>query len=252
MAKSTVRDDLNAALSEQREVLMKAKTLDSDLNLAYHLQMQEAMSASLALQPSSSHCSSPPLPFQPNDAVSSPNDDVLDVAATLMLQDVERFVQELEDSELSDAEMRKMREDMDRRIHDRKLAGDILNIPEEDWEEDGDNYHRSYRMDPSSSSTALVDTEYFRLYSKGLVSEERIRDMKVTVAGVGVAICDSRDSQILEVRKNLEAFVDGQVVTNEVAELEALIEGLNKALSLNLKRLTFFCDDYLIYQYVSQ
>jgi len=107
-------------------------------------------------------------------------------------------------------------------------------------------------MDPSSSSTALVDTEYFRLYSKGLVSEERIRDMKVIVAGAGVAICDSRDSLILEVRKNLEAFVDGQVVTNEVAELEALIEGLNKALSLNLKRLTFFCDDYVIYQYVSQ
>jgi ribonuclease HI len=107
-------------------------------------------------------------------------------------------------------------------------------------------------MDPSSSSTALVDTECFRLYSKGLVSEERIRDMKVTVAGAGVAICDPRDSLILEVRKNLEAFVDGQVVTNEVAELEALIEGLNKALGLNLKRLTFFCDDYVLYRYVSQ
>ncbi|GLT55234.1 hypothetical protein SLA2020_283750 [Shorea laevis] len=128
MAKSTVRDDLNAALSEQRGVLMTAKTLDSDLDLAYHLQMQEAMTASLALQPSNSRCSSSP---PPNDAVSSPNDVVLDVAATLMLQDVERFVQELEDGELSKEEMRKMREDIDRRIHDRKLADDIVNIHEE-------------------------------------------------------------------------------------------------------------------------
>jgi hypothetical protein len=250
MAKSTVRDDLNAALSEQRGALMTAKTLEADLDLAYHLQMQEAMTASLALRPTSSSCSSPP---QPEAAVSSPKDAVLDVAATLMLQDVERFVQEHEDRELSEAEMRKMREDLDRRIHDQKLADDILNIPEEEWEADGDNYHRPYRTDSSSSSstTALVDTERFRLYFKGLVSEERIRDMKVTVAGAGVAICDRRDGLILEARKNLEAFVDGQVVTDEVAELEALIEGLNKALSLNLKRLTFFCDDNGLYQYVS-
>jgi hypothetical protein len=257
MAKSTVTDDLTTALSEQCRMLMAAKTLDSDLDMAYQLQIEEAMKASIALQPSGSRC--PPPPPQPNDAVSSPDDNVLDVAATLMLQDAERYVQELEDRERSEAEMKKMMEDLDLRIHDQKFAAYILNIPDKEWQAYGDNYDSPYRSyassstsTPSSSSTVFVDTECFRLYSKGLVSEESVRDMKVTVAGAGVAICDPRDNLILEVRKNLEAFVDGQVVTNEVAELKALIEGLNKALGLNLKRLTFFCDDRMLYQCVSQ
>ena len=45
--------------------------------------------------------------------------------------------------------------------------------------------------------------------------------------------------------------MEGVTLTIEVAQLEALIEALNKALTLGLKRLTFFCDDYMLYQYVS-
>ncbi|KAG2673751.1 hypothetical protein I3843_13G092500 [Carya illinoinensis] len=247
-------DDLNAALSEQSHALKVAKTLESDLDLAFKLQMQEAMSASLALSPSSS-CGKAPKP-QPNDVVSSPYDDSRDLAAMLMLQDVDRVLRELEDRRQSELEMRKMREDLDVRIHDQKLAAEILNIPDEEWKISGDYYHRPYGMkasssSSSSSSTVLVDTECFRLYFKGLVSEESVRDMKVTVAGAGVAICDPGDRLILEVRKNVEALVDGQAVTDEVAELEALIEGLENALNLDLKRLTYFCDDYMLYQYVT-
>lgn len=252
-------DDLNVALSEQSRALKVAKTLNSDLDMAFQLQLQEAMSASLASRPSSSSDKAPKP--QPNDVISSPYDDSRDVAAMLMLEDVDRVMRELEDRNKSEVEMRKMREDLDLRIYDQMVAAEILNIPEEEWKINGDNYHRPYRMkasssssspsSSSSSSTVLVDTECFRLYFKGLVSEESVRDMKVVVAGAGVAICDRRDSLILEVRKNVEALVDGQVVTSEVAELEALTEGLEKALSLDLKRLTFFCDDYMLYQYVS-
>ena len=66
----------------------------------------------------------------------------------------------------------------------------------------------------------------------------------VNVASAGVAICNSRDNLILEVRKNVEPMVNGVVVSGEVAELQALIEALNKALTLNLKSVTFFYDDY--------
>uniref|UniRef100_A0A2N9FSW1 RBR-type E3 ubiquitin transferase n=1 Tax=Fagus sylvatica TaxID=28930 RepID=A0A2N9FSW1_FAGSY len=253
-------DDLRTTLSEQRRELMAAKALDSDLDLAYQLQMQEAMNASLALQTSTSS-SSPPPPHLPNDVVTeSSNDDVLDVAARLMLEDMERFVQELEDRQQSEAEMRKMKEDLDRRIHDQKFAAYILNVPDKQWELYGDNYNSPYRTSKSSSSassssssssTALIDTECFRLYFKGLVSEERVRGMKVIVAGAGVAICDPKDNLVLETRKNLEAFMEGVTLTIEVAQLEALIEALNKALTLGLKRLTFFCDDYMLYQYVT-
>ena len=78
------------------------------------------------------------------------------------------------------------------------------------------------------------------LYFKGLVSEERVGGIMVNVAGAGVAICNSRDNLILEARKNVEAMVNGVVVSGEVAELQAL----NKALTLDLKNVTLFCDDY--------
>ena len=49
---------------------------------------------------------------------------------------------------------------------------------------------------------------------------------------------------ILEARKNVEAMVNDVVVSGEVVELQALIEALNKALTLDLKSITFFRDDY--------
>ena len=103
------------------------------------------------------------------------------------------------------------------------------------------------KSSPSSSSLsskALVDSECFRLYFKGLVSKERVRGIMVNLDYAGVAICDSRDNLILEARKNVEAMVNSVVVSGEVAKLQALIEALNKALTLDLKSITFFCDDY--------
>ncbi|KAL0014127.1 hypothetical protein SO802_001196 [Lithocarpus litseifolius] len=147
--------------------------------------MQEALNASLALHnpATASPSHTPPHPHpQPNneDVVFIPqslNNDVLDIATTLMLEDMIRFVQGLKDREQREAEMRKLTEDLDRRIHDQKLTVDIGNIPDEQWEKYGNNYHRPYHMAKSSpsSSKALVDSECFRLYFKGLVSEERVR-----------------------------------------------------------------------------
>ncbi|KAK9992098.1 hypothetical protein SO802_027083 [Lithocarpus litseifolius] len=128
-----------------------------------------------------------------------------------------RFVQELEDREQSEAEMRKLKEDLN---------------------------SKSSPLSSSSSSKALVDSECFRLYFKVVVSEERVRGIMVNVAGARVAICDPQGNLILEARKNVEAMVNGVVVSGEVAELQALIEALSKALALDLKSVTFFGDDY--------
>ena len=241
MATKNETDDLLAILSEQQKEFMAAKTLESDLDLAFHIQMQEAMTASLALPPSGSR--SPPLAVE-SYVVPTGDDDVLGLAPTLLLQDMESYMQEYEDHKRSEAEMRKEREDLDRRIHDQKVANDILTLPEHYWSRYGDWYEKPYGTAGSSSSSSSTH-ESLRLYFKGLVSEEMVRDVKVVVAGAGIAICDPKDNLLFHSRKHLEAL------SGEAAELEALIEGLNKALALDLKRVTFFCEDNMIYNYVS-
>jgi ribonuclease HI len=87
-------------------------------------------------------------------------------------------------------------------------------------------------------------------------SEERIRDMKVIVGGIGVAICDSKDNLIFEVSKGIDVGAEGSSSNKSCAgvsvELQALIEGLNAAFALDLKNLTFFVDHSMLYQYVSE
>ncbi|KAM5583970.1 E3 ubiquitin-protein ligase RSL1-like [Rosa sericea] len=239
-------EDLQAILAEQRRELLAVRTLDSDLDMAFNLQMKEALTASLALQPSSSTQQSPP-PSPPYE----PSDDLLDLAAAFMLEDVERFPQEYEDHERSVLEVKKLKTDLDRRIHDQKFAIEVRDLPESYWSEYGDEYERPYCTDGSSSSKDGLQTECLRLYCKGLISEEVVKNVKVAMGGIGVAICDPRDNLIFEAKKNLEVLIDGEIMSNEAAELEALCEGLNKALTLDLKNITFFIDDNKLYQYVA-
>ncbi|EXB98575.1 putative E3 ubiquitin-protein ligase rbrA [Morus notabilis] len=253
---STEADDLQDILAEQQRELMAAKTLDSDLDFAFQIQMQEAVAASLAFRPSGS--TSPPPPSKGrNDGVPSTddNDNVLGVAEKLLLGDMERYIQECEDRKHSEDEMRKAREDLDRRFHDQKLANDIMTLPEDYWSEYGDWYENPYGSSGSSSSASsskgLVESEALRLYVKGLVSEERVRDSNMVVAGAGIAICDPKDYLLFHSRKNLEAFDGAEMISGEAAELEALVEGLNKALAFGFNKIVFFCDDDAIFHYVT-
>lgn len=98
------------------------------------------------------------------------------------------------------------------------------------------------------SLESLIGSETFRLYCKGLVSEEVIKDDDKKIGGIGLAICDSEDNRLLEMKK---ALGDDESTHQEVAELVALVHGLEWALELNLGKLTFFCDDSNVFQYVS-
>lgn len=62
--------------------------------------------------------------------------------------------------------------------------------------------------------------------------------------------CHLRPLGQSDLRKKLEAVGGCTVLGTEDAELEALIEGLDKALALDLKRVTFFCENYMVFQYV--
>ncbi|MED6159773.1 hypothetical protein PIB30_045300 [Stylosanthes scabra] len=248
-------DDIHRLLSEQRRELAAAEALDSDLEFAYRLQLEEALAASLASLPSSSSPQPPP-PLPTYDDKS----DVDLNATTLQAQELARVQQELQDHHLSEAEARKTRLDLNRRVHDQKVAIEILRICEDDWVEWGDNFEKPFFGEGSSSNgkgNLGIDDEdededdedaVFRVYFKGLVSndEKWKNGEKVVLAGIGVAICDPKDNLILEVRKPLVGCGTSKIV----ADLKASIEGLNAALSLDLKRVHFFCDYYPMFQFV--
>ncbi|KAL0533897.1 hypothetical protein IC582_028172 [Cucumis melo] len=249
----TLNDDdcVQELITQQRSELLSAKTLFSDLDYAFQLQLQEAMDASLTSIPSIESSSS----LNTADPVlDSEETSGLDLATTLMLEDIARFAMEFKDREHCQTEMRKMKEELDRRIHDQKFAEYIRSVPENEWREYGDNYEKPYGESSSSSSSSSswnVDSECFRVYSKGLISEERIRDTVVRVAGIGIAVCDPKDNLLFEKMSPIESMVEGKETSNECAELEALVEGLNVALILGLKSITFFCADYMLYQYLT-
>ncbi|XP_021999522.1 uncharacterized protein LOC110896553 [Helianthus annuus] len=67
------------------------------------------------------------------------------------------------------------------------------------------------------------------------------------MAGTGVAICNSRDEMIFEMKKPLD-LIKGDRVSRRSVEGHALIEALKAATALELNRIVFYCDYYLLYQ----
>ncbi|XP_022756079.1 uncharacterized protein LOC111303867 [Durio zibethinus] len=248
-------EDLHSLLSQQHDELMAAHSLESDLDLAFRLQLQEALSASLSLQTS-----------QPPDQPSAPPEPPLqnDTVFSLTSQELSKLQQESLDHKRFLLETQKLKEDLARRVHDEKFARRIASIPEDQWAEWGDCFERPFgegcskqlRLEETDSENEGFDVASddeddeceFRIYFKGLISEEKVENEKSNYAGVGVAICDFRDNLILEIKKPLI----GVGLSKQAAELKALIEGLNAALSLELNRVQFCCDYYPIYQYVTR
>ncbi|KAI3822471.1 hypothetical protein L1987_10061 [Smallanthus sonchifolius] len=197
--------------------------ITADLDLAYRLQLEEAMAASLAFQPSSSNSSlqspQPPLPVSFKDGVNLADIQTLD-------QKLAREILQTPKEQLQ------------------KLTREILQTTEEQRQVVGDNGEGSSKSQ-----------EVFRVYFKGLLSEERVHDPSssnktVKMAGIGVAICDSMDEMIFELKKPLD-LIEGDRMSRQSAERQALIEALKAATALDLKRIVFYCDYFPLYQFVS-
>ncbi|CAJ2654352.1 unnamed protein product [Trifolium pratense] len=241
-------EDLHFLLTAQRHELTAAESMESDLDFAYRLQLQEALAASLTNHPSSS---STDVIFE--EPIIDDDDAVFN-ATSLQLEELEKMETEMHDREQSERVMREAKDDLLRRIHDQKIASEILNFPEEDWEEWGDKFEKPFGegcsgegCSKSSKSGRSDEGAVVRVYFKGLVSEESVRDENFSVAGIGVAVCDLNDNLIFEVSK---AVVGNG--TNKVAvELKALIEAFNAVLALDLKNVICFGDHYPLFQFLS-
>ncbi|KAI3791957.1 hypothetical protein L2E82_05824 [Cichorium intybus] len=229
--------ELLILLSEQRRELTAAIAADSDLDFAFQLQMQEAIKVSSASQPSSSSSSSHQ-PLLLNEVADSPAG-----IAHLIAEEIDKFEIECNDRELVEAETRNMTENHNRLIHDQVFARQILDVPEHEWIRTGDYLEKPYGLLPPSND------EVFRVYFKGLVSDETVINVKMPFAGIGVAICDTRDYCVFELRKPF--LLGGTEGEDDLVELKALIEALNAAVALGLKRVHIFCDSNSVYQHLT-
>lgn len=216
--------DLQTLLAEQSREFATAIAADSDLDLAYKLQMEEAIRVSLSTSQQQQQ------QFDlPNDAVSALG------LVQLLADEIDRFEQQNSDHDHAQKELKRIRTDLRRRIHDHAFAAELSAIPEDQWRKNGDIVEKPYNNNNISSSV-----EVFMVYCKGLVNEEGDR------GGIGVTICDPSGGVVLELSKG---FVGGGV--RQMAEVKALIEGLTAAVTLGLSRITLFCADHTVYKFVS-
>lgn len=240
--------DLETLLAEQHREFAAALAAESDHDFAYNLQLEEAMRLSLASQSSSSN---------QQFRFDLPNDTVSDTCVSLRLADdeIERFKLEQRDREQVEAEMKRQRDDLARRMHDLAFARDLLAVPEDQWMDTGNDIHHPYSNgDGNGDGSMAINDANFKVQCKGLVSEEVVGGVRTVVGGIGVAIFGwSAEIPVFEMKKGLDAdeMTGNVAVDRGVAELRAVIEGLNAADALGLKSLTIFCDDSAVYQCVS-
>ncbi|XP_055830116.1 E3 ubiquitin-protein ligase RSL1-like [Solanum dulcamara] len=231
-----VDDDLHTLLDEQRREIVAADAVDVDLLFAFQLQMQEAMNASSSKSTINA------------DVIGSNNN-----VTNLFVEELSYYEQQVIDHQKAEFEMRKIEDDLNRRIHDQAFAREILNVPDGEWEVTGDHLHRPYGEGSSSKGVVTQNGECFRVYVKGLMGEdadEEIVGVNVgrNLAGIGVAVCDPSGILVFEVSKGL--VKGAEVLTDEIAELKALIEGLDVAIMLGLKRVNVVLDSQTILQYI--
>ncbi|KAL7085059.1 hypothetical protein ACP275_14G259300 [Erythranthe tilingii] len=202
--------------------------MDEDFDLAYSLQFEEALKASLldggVILTNADSAT--------GDAASLPSD-------LLQMENLQRYDQELLDQYLAEAEAKRLQLDLNRQIHDRAFACEILKVPDEEWGKTGDQLKRPYGE--GSSSSANRGGSRFRVYVKGLVDQ--------ITGGIGVAICDGNDNLVFELSKNFSGKESQS--NHELVELKALIEGLEIAALLGLNMIDIVTDNPLLHEYIT-
>ncbi|VVB13090.1 unnamed protein product [Arabis nemorensis] len=66
--------------------------------------------------------------------------------------------------EFGQQEMKRLKVDLDRRIHDQKFAREIMNIPDGDWTKYSDKFEKPYSLGASSSSSSAAKVPFVCLF----------------------------------------------------------------------------------------
>ncbi|KAK4441151.1 hypothetical protein Salat_0450000 [Sesamum alatum] len=208
--------------------------MEEDFDVAFELQVEEVLTASL-LDDGGAAVSSPNATFLSYDAVFG-------AALSNLIQNdhLYKYEKELFDEYNTEAEVKRLRLDLSRQIHDRAFACAIVNVPEAEWEKTGDSWDRPYG-ESSSSSNERSFGFIFKVYVKGLVEG--------MVGAVGVAVCDWNDGLVFELSKG---FSGGEhQMDEEFVEVRALTEGLEVAVMLDLRRIVIVTDNAKLFHYIT-
>ncbi|XP_078445591.1 E3 ubiquitin-protein ligase RSL1-like [Wolffia australiana] len=224
-------DDL---IEIQRGELMHASQQMSDMVLANRLQIEEAIVASLAVQKLKSKL----LPFDEEPVHLEEEEDAI-FGLEVQSKELERAIEEHRDAVFCQTEMQRISLELRRQAHDAKFARELALIPEDEWRNTG-----NFVQKPMETVSA-EEEEHFRLYFKGLC--EAMPGSAEYVTAVGVAICDPRGNQILK----MQTPTIGPRVGGEIVEIRALIEGVNAAISLDLKTLDIFFQHTALFNHIT-
>jgi hypothetical protein len=223
-------DDL-AALHEQVALAFSAAISASDLDLAFQLQVAEAIQASLGLPNAAAPSSS-------SQAAPESSSDAT-YAFAVQAADLARAEEDRRDAEACRAANARAAANARVVAHDALFARDLAAIPEEQWDHDGDYFERPVESSPCPP---------FRVFSKGMASREVVapRDRDPSVAVLAVAICGPQGEEVLRIQKLVERFVGGRMMV----ELMALMEGLDAALGLGIRSVTMVTGYGPLYKHV--
>lgn len=244
--------DLQILVANQRREFMAASAAESDLDLAFRLQMEEAFSASAAICPSatasatstatafaSASTTSTAIATESASAAAVSTDADLYHALDLQSIALDIYEQELRDAELSRVELRRVTEELRIRANDERLAREIHDMPDEEWDEYGDNVERPIELLGADEDLP------FQLYFKGMTANDLVRGKLVKIAGIGVAVCDPKGELLLKIQKPVSA------AGHEVVETEALIEGLNAIVELGIKNVSVYFEFMTLFNHVT-
>lgn len=208
--------------------LNTASMAQSDFDLAYRLQLEEALRASCQEQQGGTS----DLTFAP----LSPEDRSLAFA----LQNLELSRSQQQDSDLHrmTRESERLHQELRLRAHDARLAQTLNGLNDSDWDSHGDLCEDPFEPDQEDESPFI-----FKVYVTSVVSGEN----PSVPAAVGVVVMDSHGIVLTEMRKPLDMEVG-----KAAADYMALIAGLETLFAMGLRHVEAFTDSVLVYNQVTR
>ncbi|MCO5608802.1 hypothetical protein L7F22_063019 [Adiantum nelumboides] len=218
-------DDL---YGRQMGELNTAFMAQDDFDLAYRLQLEEALRASREEQQ--------PGPSDLTYASHSPEDRSL--AFSFQNLELSRSHQQAADFQRVTQETERLHQELCLRAHDAKFAQTLNDLDDSDWDSHGDLCEEPFEEDCEDT-----DPPTFKVYVTSVVPSEN----PSVSAAIGAVVMDSHSIVMTEIKKPLDSAVG-----KAAADYMALIAGLEALVAMKMQHVDAFIDSVLVYNQVTR